>query len=217
MGLDNDNDGVQRDYLNAPDTAGRPMSLMSLILTFLLIAALALLSFIAGRWAYNAITENDSNNVADTSETATDQNGTEGDESTGDTSTTEGDSSADTNGGDTATDTESTEGDTTQGSTEDGNTEGDNGEIIPGDTADNSTGSTSGSTGGSGDSSIATTGPSDEVSSAAVVSEDLPNTGPESLLALFIGTVIVSTFAHKLFTGLKQNPAQPRTRSSDQN
>ncbi len=45
--------GQQKDYLNAADTAGRPMALASILFTLLFIAAIALLLFSAGRWAYN--------------------------------------------------------------------------------------------------------------------------------------------------------------------
>jgi cytoskeletal protein RodZ len=48
-----DNSGGQRDYLNAEDTAGRPMALASILFTLLFIAAIVLLLFSAGRWAYN--------------------------------------------------------------------------------------------------------------------------------------------------------------------
>jgi len=59
--------GAQSDYLNSADTATRPMALASILFTLVLIAALAVLLFSAGKWAYNRINQDDAT-VATTSE-----------------------------------------------------------------------------------------------------------------------------------------------------
>lgn len=67
MNRQDNSGGVQGDYLNAADTATRPMAIASLLLTLVLISAIALMLFSAGRWAYNRFNQNDAT-VATTSE-----------------------------------------------------------------------------------------------------------------------------------------------------
>lgn len=56
----------QIDYLSVPDTATRPMALVSLMLTFLIISGLIFLLIIVGRLGYERIMQN---NNADTPST----------------------------------------------------------------------------------------------------------------------------------------------------
>lgn len=70
MNRQDNSGGVQGDYLNAADTATRPMAIASLLLTLVLIGAIALMLFSVGRWAYNRFNQTDAN-VATTSDSQT--------------------------------------------------------------------------------------------------------------------------------------------------
>lgn len=196
-----DDGGAQNDYLNAPDTAGRPMALMSLIVVFLVIAAIALALFAGGRWLYNEYAnsdDQDSNDVA-TSQDVQNTESTEGE--SGDSSSTEGessDSSSETNTSDGSGE-QSAEGNGSEGNGEDStNGSTDSSEQSSGNTANDDTNGRSSTEGSGTDNSgteeqsaanTAVTGPSD--------SEEVPNTGPESLLALFIGATVIGTLTHR--------------------
>ena len=81
----------QSDYLNATDTAGRPMALVSMILIVLLLAALTLVALSAASWAYNKITSDDGQTSSDvaTNDNSNDKDGATDDQD-GTTSTSSG-------------------------------------------------------------------------------------------------------------------------------
>lgn len=69
MNRQDNSGGEQGDYLNAADSAGRPMAIASLLITLVLIGAITLLLFSVGRWAYNRLNQTDAS-IATTSETS---------------------------------------------------------------------------------------------------------------------------------------------------
>jgi cytoskeletal protein RodZ len=146
--------GQQKDYLNAEDTAGRPMALASILFTLLFIAAIALLLFSAGRWAYGQMID---------------------EEVTVSTTQQEEAKTEDTNNGDVAITTNpdnTTSTETTVTTT------------APSESASESTATTTGSTASNG-------------------ATDVPNTGPGSLVGIFIVTVILATLIHYRFQIVK--------------
>ena len=135
--------GAQKDYLNEADTAGRPMALASILFTLLFIAAIALLLFSVGRWAYNQMIDEE----VSVSTTQQEEQNTE--ESTGNVTVETTPDSATTSGNNNS------------------NTTANEGSSTP--AATNTNTSTSGA---------------------------VPNTGPGSLLGVFVVTVILATGIH---------------------
>lgn len=152
--------GAQKDYLNAADTAGRPMALASILFTLLFIAAIALLIFSAGRWAYNQMIDEQVTVTTTQEETPKNEN----------------------------TSTSNTEVTNTNASTE--------------DTSNSSNTSSASNTEGtstlSGSTTVNTSSTSNAntVSGASTTSSNVPNTGPGSLLGVFVVTVILATGLH---------------------
>jgi cytoskeletal protein RodZ len=149
--------GQQKDYLNAADTAGRPMALASILFTLLFIAAIALLLFSAGRWAYNQMIDEE------ITVTTTQQEAAKTEDPAKDVAVESApDNSA-------SADTTVTESSSPSGST------------APTDSSANS--------------SSTTTAP---ITTAAV-----PKTGPESLLGIFLVTVLLATAVHYRYQVVK--------------
>jgi cobalamin biosynthesis Mg chelatase CobN len=171
--------GKQNDYLNAADTAGRPMALASILFTLLFIAAVALLLFSAGRWAYNQFIQEDAP-VATTSEQAANDAATTNpiDGTPSDSASGEGSESAGTNN---QASNNSSEQNTTGGS-----------------------GATTTSDASSSEAASGTTATSTTPTTGASTPESVPNTGPESLLAIFAATVVIGAFAHNRWAALKR-------------
>jgi len=177
MNRQDNSGGQQRDYLNAPDTARRPMALASVLFTLLFIAAIALLLFGAGRWAYSRFTQQE------TSVTTTQQSDQAQEQPPKDDAATQ-----DTSSG-TTTDTTQTDG-TSQDTTTTDTTNTESPEQANGTTTGaGSSGATNNQTTNDASSSaLANTGPT--------TPEAVPNTGSASLVGIFTVSVVLAGFAH---------------------
>jgi hypothetical protein len=165
----NNGGGSHDDYLNAPDTAGRPMAIVSLILVFLVIGALAFLLFAGGRWLYNEYVDGD-----ETTQVVVDEQ----------------DSGA-------GQETEDSAGGADNGSGQPAN--GDNGTGTTDDTATTG-GEEDAIAGGIETDEEAASGEQDAATSAVTgpaTTEEVPDTGPGSLLAVFIGVSVLAAILHR--------------------
>lgn len=167
-------DEAQVDYLDAPDTVGRPMALVSIILVVLLIAALLFVSFGAIKWLNN---RNKANN-ATTSQT------------------TANDAPASSNGQTSDGDASQTSGNTGSSNTEannQSNTTNNNGAVNS--TNSVGSGSTVPTAGGVDEPSSPTNGASNG---------QLPNTGASAnVISLFIVTTFGSALAYRFYLSKK--------------
>ncbi len=162
---------VQTDYLNATDTAGRPMALVSMIIIILLIIALTWGAITAGRWIYNELTND---NGQTSSDVAVNE---EADKSTEQGQNEQGSDEASAPGG-AGNGTETGEqGDTVQNGQQ-GSTNGE---------------SQNDQESSDRDSGIPSTGVDEEVAE-----EELPETGAGSLVGIFVATTATATIAYQI-------------------
>ena len=180
-------DEAQVDYLDAPDTVGRPMALVSIILIVLLIAALLFASFGVIRWLNN---RNKANNAA-TSQTVTTDAPANG-------------ANEQTSGGDANQSTGNTgSGGTSNGGTAESNNQPNSGSAT---TATNNDASNQTSTADGSGATVPTAGGVDEPSSQNNASStgQLPNTGASSnAIALFIVATFGGAFAYRIYLAKK--------------
>lgn len=185
----NSGGGAHDDYLNAPETAGRPMAITSLLLVFLLVAGVALALFVGGRWLYEQYLKDDKQTVVqEDSNQASSQNNGESAlsgqaPSDGPTNSTSGSpsDSATSNSDSTDTNTNNTSGGTNSTSSPQNN-----------ETTSGSSSAGSSATGNNSGEQSAING-----SVTGPAPEQVPSTGTEHVFAIVLGTSILATFAHR--------------------
>lgn len=203
----NSGGGAHDDYLNAPETAGRPMAITSLLLVFLLVAGVALALFVSGRWLYDQYLKDDKQTVVqeDSSQTGSQNNGDSAQSGQGPSDGSTNSSAGGSN--DSATSNNGSASDNASANTNSNTSNGTNSTSTPqnnGSTA--GSGSASGSGGTSGTATNNNSGEQSAIAGSVTgpVPEQVPNTGAEHVVAIFIATTILATLAHRRWLLSKQ-------------